>query len=199
MSAWADAFRPRAPARRTTWMSSTPWSTSPTRYVGLPRVNPGLSWLWSYPSFSCHILRLSDVRVCLASLIAGRPRHAHRVPQKVRAAALRASVSACTSMLVCLRMVRARRYELPILAGREPDATESAATRGAERAIELSKAVDPFILRRTNALLSAHLPPKARALIAAGDAAVTWSLTRCRVHVSNRSSRSCAARCRICR
>lgn len=53
-----------------------------------------------------------------------------------------------------------RRYELPILAGREPDATEAAASRGAERAVELSKAVDLFILRRTNALLSAHLPPK---------------------------------------
>ena len=65
------------------------------------------------------------------------------------------AISACfTDVLV------PRRYELPILAGREPGASDLQTTRGAERASELSAAVDPFILRRTNALLSAHLPPK---------------------------------------
>ena len=53
-----------------------------------------------------------------------------------------------------------KKYELPILAGREPDATEAASKRGAERALELAAVVDPFIMRRTNALLSEHLPPK---------------------------------------
>ena len=56
------------------------------------------------------------------------------------------------------------RYELPILAGREPGASDLQTSRGAERASELSATVDPFILRRTNALLSAHLPPKVRVL-----------------------------------
>ncbi len=59
------------------------------------------------------------------------------------------------------------RYELPILAGREPDASDAEQKRGAERGLELSREVDRFILRRTNALLSAHLPPKARAAMRA--------------------------------
>ena len=50
----------------------------------------------------------------------------------------------------------------PIVAGREPTATEAEAARGTERSNELSGIVNDFILRRTNALLSAHLPPKAR-------------------------------------
>ena len=53
-----------------------------------------------------------------------------------------------------------RRYESAILQSREPDATEAEAAAGAERSAELSGIVNEFILRRTNALLSAHLPPK---------------------------------------
>ena len=53
-----------------------------------------------------------------------------------------------------------RRFEAPILAGREPGAAPEVAALGSERAGELSAVVNQFILRRTNALLSAHLPPK---------------------------------------
>ena len=53
-----------------------------------------------------------------------------------------------------------KRYEAPILAGREPDASDAESTVGAERSKELSEIVNEFILRRTNSLLSAHLPPK---------------------------------------
>ena len=53
-----------------------------------------------------------------------------------------------------------RYYEAPILAGREPDATELQQALGQERSQELSAAVNEFILRRTNTILSDHLPPK---------------------------------------
>lgn len=53
-----------------------------------------------------------------------------------------------------------KRFEAPILRGREPDATESEAERGQACSTELSTIVNAFILRRTNALLSQHLPPK---------------------------------------
>ena len=53
-----------------------------------------------------------------------------------------------------------RYYEAPILAGREPDATELQQALGQERSLELSAAVNEFILRRTNTILSDHLPPK---------------------------------------
>ncbi|KAK9834193.1 hypothetical protein WJX81_007238 [Elliptochloris bilobata] len=53
-----------------------------------------------------------------------------------------------------------RHFEAPILAGREPDADDATQARGAERSAELSAIVNDFILRRTNTLLSAHLPPK---------------------------------------
>ncbi|KAF5448145.1 hypothetical protein F2P56_028703 [Juglans regia] len=53
-----------------------------------------------------------------------------------------------------------RYYEAPIICGREPTATEEEKKLGNERASELSAKVNQFILRRTNALLSNHLPPK---------------------------------------
>ncbi|KAJ4825812.1 Protein CHROMATIN REMODELING 25 [Turnera subulata] len=53
-----------------------------------------------------------------------------------------------------------RYYEAPIICGREPTATEEEKKLGFERSGELSAKVNQFILRRTNALLSNHLPPK---------------------------------------
>ncbi|KAL5788356.1 hypothetical protein ACOSP7_005305 [Xanthoceras sorbifolium] len=53
-----------------------------------------------------------------------------------------------------------RYYETPIIYGREPTATEEQKKLGSERSAELSAKVNQFILRRTNALLSNHLPPK---------------------------------------
>ncbi|KAG6408916.1 hypothetical protein SASPL_131942 [Salvia splendens] len=53
-----------------------------------------------------------------------------------------------------------RYYEMPIVCSREPTATEEEKRLGSERSTELSAKVNQFILRRTNALLSNHLPPK---------------------------------------
>ncbi|CAM0943959.1 unnamed protein product [Alopecurus aequalis] len=53
-----------------------------------------------------------------------------------------------------------RYYEAPIIRGREPTATTEEKKLGSERSGELSAKVNQFILRRTNALLSNHLPPK---------------------------------------
>ena len=55
-----------------------------------------------------------------------------------------------------------KKYARPILEGREPDATPAQRELGTARNEALSSIVNEFILRRTNALLSAHLPPKAR-------------------------------------
>eukprot|EP00887_Chlorella_sp_A99_P002466 scaffold10.g2466.t1 len=63
-----------------------------------------------------------------------------------------------------------RHFEAPILAGREPGTGAEAVALGAERSEELSSIVNEFILRRTNSLLSAHLPPKARARARRGAA-----------------------------
>ena len=54
----------------------------------------------------------------------------------------------------------AKKYERPILAGREPDCTESEMEKAQAANTELSDLVNKFILRRTNTILSKHLPPK---------------------------------------
>ena len=51
-------------------------------------------------------------------------------------------------------------YERPILAGREPGATDQELQLASERKAEMSKQCDEFVLRRTNDILSDHLPPK---------------------------------------
>ena len=58
-----------------------------------------------------------------------------------------------------------RRVAGPVLRGREPDATDAEAAEGRRVASELASTVDSFVLRRTNALLSGHLPPKTVAVV----------------------------------
>ncbi|KAI3936076.1 hypothetical protein MKW92_029533 [Papaver armeniacum] len=58
-----------------------------------------------------------------------------------------------------------RYYESSIISRREPTATEEERNLSVERSAELSKKVNQFILRRTNALLSNHLPPKVKRAI----------------------------------
>ncbi|GMH02698.1 hypothetical protein Nepgr_004537 [Nepenthes gracilis] len=53
-----------------------------------------------------------------------------------------------------------RYYETPIVCGREPIVSEAEKKLGVQRSLELSGKVNQFVLRRTNALLSNHLPPK---------------------------------------
>ena len=53
-----------------------------------------------------------------------------------------------------------RNYQNPILRGREPDATDKDRKKGEGKGVELGQLVNQFILRRTNTLLSDHLPPK---------------------------------------
>jgi DNA repair and recombination protein RAD54 and RAD54-like protein len=60
---------------------------------------------------------------------------------------------------------RSRKFEGPILTGREPWATEAQKAKADEAAGELSTVVNQFILRRTNTLLSQHLPPKTLAVV----------------------------------
>ena len=53
-----------------------------------------------------------------------------------------------------------RHFERPILAGREPGASDAELALAVERNAELSELVNKFVLRRTNTILSKHLPPK---------------------------------------
>ena len=51
-------------------------------------------------------------------------------------------------------------YDRPILAGREPGATDNEVQLATERQEEMNRHCNDFILRRTNDILSDHLPPK---------------------------------------
>lgn len=51
-------------------------------------------------------------------------------------------------------------WERKVLLGREPDATDLQRQRGEAASGGLSELVNDFIIRRTNEILSAHLPPK---------------------------------------
>jgi hypothetical protein len=52
------------------------------------------------------------------------------------------------------------RYERPILASREPDASEKVVLEAGRLQKELSTIVNEFILKRGNILNAKHLPPK---------------------------------------
>ena len=60
-----------------------------------------------------------------------------------------------------------KKFSNPILAGREPGASEQRKTKGAAAAAHMSAITNMFVIRRTNALLSAHLPPKVMQIVAA--------------------------------
>lgn len=53
-----------------------------------------------------------------------------------------------------------KRYERPILAAREPDASDHEIARATDLQKELSTIVNEFILKRGNILNAKHLPPK---------------------------------------
>lgn len=67
-------------------------------------------------------------------------------------------------------------FEVPILSGREPDASEEERALGETRSSELSGIVNEFILRRTNNLLSAHLPPKVVEVVCCRMTSLQYSL-----------------------
>jgi len=71
-----------------------------------------------------------------------------------------AMVSFCNPGLLGTPTEFAKKFERPILAGREPGASDSEMEKGQAANSELSELVNKFILRRTNTILSKHLPPK---------------------------------------
>jgi len=62
--------------------------------------------------------------------------------------------------LLGTRLEFRKRFEIPILRGRDADATESERKRGDECLTELLGLVNKFIIRRTNDILSKYLPVK---------------------------------------
>lgn len=67
-----------------------------------------------------------------------------------------------------------RYFANAILAGREPGAADADVALGEERSGELSSLVNQFILRRTNKVLSDHLPPK----VTGARCTTYWSYSR---------------------
>ena len=55
-------------------------------------------------------------------------------------------------------------YEDPILASRQPNASEEAVSVGQTRAAELNRLTGLFILRRTQEINNQYLPPKGQTL-----------------------------------
>ncbi len=62
--------------------------------------------------------------------------------------------------LIALCLLTMCRYERPILASREPDASELEVAVATSLQKELSTLVNEFILKRGNILNAQHLPPK---------------------------------------
>ncbi|KXX74739.1 DNA repair protein rhp54 [Madurella mycetomatis] len=71
-----------------------------------------------------------------------------------------ALISFANPDLLGSRLEFRKRFELPILRGRDADATEAERQRGDECLAELLAIVNKFIIRRTNDILSKYLPVK---------------------------------------
>jgi len=79
-----------------------------------------------------------------------------------------AMVNFCNPGILGTNSAFKKKFEGPILRGREPDADDHTVQVGRERSLELSHRVNNFILRRTNDLLSKHLPPKVIQVVCCG-------------------------------
>ena len=71
-----------------------------------------------------------------------------------------ALISFANPGLLGSRLEFRKKYELPILRGRDADACEEERKKGDERLAELLGVVNKFIIRRTNDILSKYLPVK---------------------------------------
>ncbi|KAK3301547.1 P-loop containing nucleoside triphosphate hydrolase protein [Chaetomium fimeti] len=71
-----------------------------------------------------------------------------------------ALISFANPDLLGTRLEFRKRFELPILRGRDADASEADRKRGDECLVELLAIVNKFIIRRTNDILSKYLPVK---------------------------------------